>query len=197
MTPAERARLIDRQEFEAECRAVREKALRYAQARRQEEAARWAKIVATDTPKPKPKAGVVPIGRKPKLYTCNGETKSLTEWATEYNLDYGTLAARLRKGIPLDRALTMKRRARPQRLHTVNGVSKTLEEWAEHAGIKYNTLIARMRNGRTLTEALAVPKGTGRWRGVSSNFEASAGTGAGGTAQETPDLTFSKQVDNP
>lgn len=214
MTPAERARLINQQEFDAECRAIRQKALRYAQARRQEEIARWAKILATDTPKPKPKAGVVPMGRKPKLYTYNGEAKSLSEWATKYDLDYGTLANRIRNGIPIERALTMKPGERA-RLHFVNGVSKTLEEWAEHAGIHYNTLIARMKT-RTLAEALAMQKGKGRSRrkvqpqtetasdlpstgdgpGVVADFAGSTGTGAGRTAQEIPNLTFPDEANN-
>src|SRR5690606_34713288 len=140
MTPAERARLIDKQEFEAECKAARKKALRYAAAKRKEEAARLAAILAADTPAPKPKAGIVPTGRKPKLYSYNGESKSLSEWATQFKIDYHTLGTRLRNGIPLERALTMKPRQRAK-LHTVNGISMSLQEWASHIGISYDALM--------------------------------------------------------
>ncbi|WP_265519495.1 hypothetical protein [Nitratireductor luteus] len=173
MTPAERARHIDRQEYEAECRAARERALHRAEARRQQAAARVAEWIGKEPPpslntRPRP-------SRKPKLYTYNGASKSLSEWASCCGVDYQTLARRIRSGMAIEQALTMKPRARAQQ-HTVNGVSKTLAEWAKHVDIKYDTLIARMFNGRTLAEALAMP--SGRWRGVSCDLEGSKGTGA-------------------
>ena len=210
MTPVERARLIEKQEFEAECRAIREHALRYAEARRQEDAARLAKCIGKEPTQPKPK--VMPTDSKPKRYTHNDVSKSLSEWATEYNLDYRTLQARLRSGIPFAEAVTMKRGARA-RSHTVNGITKTLQEWADHIGISYDALTQRLRR-HTLAEAIAMP--AGRWPrrtnpksatvadlpsadeapGEVSNFGASAGTGAGSTAQEIPEITFSEQAEN-
>lgn len=78
--------------------------------------------------------------------------------------------------------------------HVIDGVSLTLAEWAAHAGITYRTLFQRMRGGRTLAEAIAMPKGRQPNRGVVFNFEGLKGTGAGSTAQEIPEITFSAEA---
>lgn len=47
--------------------------------------------------------------RNLRMYTYNGETKHLAEWAREYNLDYGILYGRLALGMSFERALTYKK----------------------------------------------------------------------------------------
>lgn len=191
MTPAERARLIDRQEFEAECCAARQRAMRNAEACRQERDARIAAWLRSKTKEHK--RVDQRACRSAKLYTHNGVAKSLSEWAEIAGVSYHVLAQRIRSGMEFERAITMKEGARAIKLHTINGVSKTLHQWADHAGITYNTLMARLNRGRTLAEALAIPAGR---RGVSADFKGSKGTGAGSTAQETPEITFSEKAKN-
>lgn len=127
--------------------------------------------------------------KAPKLYTINGVTKSLTEWADYAKVDFRTLCYRMRKGMALEAALTLKPRARAK-THTVNGITKTLDQWADHLGITYGALIGRMRNGRTLAEAIAMTAG----RGVVSNLKAFEGTGAGSAAQDRPEIDFSQDA---
>src|SRR5690606_31396623 len=117
---------------------------------------------------------------------------TLNEWAIVADCEPHTLRMRLFTGIPLETAVTMKHREHVKAaLHTVNGVSKTLRKWAEHAGVTYGTLFARLRSGRTLAEAIAMPKGQHRPKGagVSRDFKASMGTGAGSTLQATQNIT--------
>ena len=49
-----------------------------------------------------------PFGRKAQLYTVNGVSKTLTEWATGAGLSVHTLAQRIRKGRTMEAALAMK-----------------------------------------------------------------------------------------
>lgn len=49
--------------------------------------------------------------RDNRMYTYNGETKTMTEWAREYGLNPGTLSHRLLKlNLPIEKALTMAKR---------------------------------------------------------------------------------------
>ncbi len=194
MTPADRARLIDKQEFEAECRAIRERALSYAAAKRQAERARFKSWLGRSVEPDVIRPGLKP-GRKSQTLTLNGVTKTLSEWSICTGLAINTIRSRLRLGFPIEEALRPGKLTNAGTLHTVNGESRTLREWAAHIGIRYEALIARMNKGRTLAEALAMPKGSGRRKpGVVSNFPAFEGTGAGSTAQEIPEMDFSEKV---
>lgn len=48
--------------------------------------------------------------RTNRMITYKGETKCLTEWAHDYRIDTGTLTGRLRRGWPIEKALTLKPR---------------------------------------------------------------------------------------
>lgn len=193
MTPAERARLIEKQEFEAECKAARLRAQRYTAERRRQERQRvdvWIHGPSATVPfGPRPKKG-----RKPKLYTANDQTKTLSEWSACSGVSLATLQRRIRAGLTFDQIVTMEPRQRA-RLHTVNGVSKTLQQWADHIGISYDGLMQRLQR-HPLAEAVAIPARRSKGAGVVSNFEAPAGTGAGSTAQESPEITFSEKAEN-
>jgi len=191
MTPAERARLIDQCEFEAECHAARQRAFQHVEQRRLADRERIRHWIGTPPP-PTPIRPHLTRRDRCKLYHHNGQSKTLTEWASIAGVSNYTFADRLRSGMSFEQAITMSHGERAVRKHTVDGVSKTLAEWADHIGIRYSTLIKRMHSGRTLAEAIAMPKGLNT-RGVASNFEASLGTGAGGTAQEIAEITFSNQ----
>lgn len=47
-------------------------------------------------------------GRKPKLYTAFGEEASLREHADKHGVAYGTLIARMNRGLSIEEALTLR-----------------------------------------------------------------------------------------
>lgn len=153
MTPAERARQIDEQERLAESAVILRRALAYSQAKRDEERARLDAALGRPLPKQKTAPGK---GRPSKLYTHNGESKTLTEWSLIARVPYNVFAQRIRSGMPFEKAVTMKFGQRAE-LHTINGVSKTFAQWAAYAGCKYDTLFARMRT-RSLADAVAMSR---------------------------------------
>lgn len=78
-------------------------------------------------------------------------------------------------------------------LHEFRGVRYTLQELADMSGVAMNTLRQRIYSGWTVEQATTTPTPRQRRAGVVNNFEPSVGTGAGSTAQEIPEITFSKQ----
>lgn len=108
MTPAERARLTDKQEFEAECRAVRERVLARLGIKDAEDHARvkramlkpvqtgsFKRPVATRpaAPKPvelKPKATPWPTHTAP-THTVAGRTLTRRQWAEELGITYNNM----------------------------------------------------------------------------------------------------------
>lgn len=156
MTLAEQARLIERQQFEAESKAALKRALANSARRASEDNARVAKWLGKPAPKG---AAIVHNVRKAALYTHQGQTKTIAEWAEIKGISITTLRARLRTGMPLAEALTMplNQRSHAVKLHTINGVSKTLQQWADDAGITYDALTQRMSKGCALAEAVATP----------------------------------------
>jgi hypothetical protein len=61
-----------------------------------------------------------------KLIEFKGRSQSITEWARETGINYGTLVSRLNKGWPLDRALT--ERTHPTHPHKHRGVGSVLSQ---------------------------------------------------------------------
>lgn len=139
MTRAERARLIDKQEFEAECKAARERAFAYAEECRQREQQEFCDWMGKDE-------------AKPQLIITTGHA----------------------------------------RVHTYNGLTLTVEQWAKRLGVKSTTLYVRQKKLGSMIAAIAWgTKGVkGKGAGVVSNLSASRETGAGGTAQDTSNITF-------
>ena len=105
MTP-EQAREIDRQEFEADCRAVRER-MHAAIADRRKNYRRWLKSLA-DKPMIFPKLTMPrePVRRKAQLLTLNGETLPLPEWAKRVNVSEQAIRYRLAHSWTVEQALT-------------------------------------------------------------------------------------------
>lgn len=114
MTPAERARHIDREEFAAECAAIRQRAYQRFGIAPQREARveRWIK-------RKEPKRSTKPQyvrkavqkasrahAANAKLYTAFGHTRTLKEWASETGMSANTILNRLNMGWTLEDALT-------------------------------------------------------------------------------------------
>lgn len=101
MTPAERARQIDREEFEAECAASRERALAHANKCREEEREKVrAAIGAVEVTPPKRLNAA-------KLYTFGGATLTVAQWAERLGVKTPTLYVRRRKHGSMEVAIAM------------------------------------------------------------------------------------------
>ncbi len=149
MTPAERARQIDREEFAAECAAIRQRAYeRVGMTEREARIDQWIK-------RKEPKGSMRP------RYVRNAVRNANRAHAAN---------------------------AKP---YTAFGHTRTLTEWATETGMSRNTIRNRLTIGWTLEDALTRAVQSHRKPGVVSDFAPSDGTGAGSTAQETPNLTFS------
>ncbi|WP_296085398.1 hypothetical protein [uncultured Agrobacterium sp.] len=137
--------------------------------------------------------------RANRTYTHDGKTMTIPEWADHTGLRVATIRLRLRAGWSLDRAFGPKRvRVKAPRITTpkpsVTGMNRSeLEAAAARIGIRPGTVWSRLDRGWTLERALSTPCGpnNGKGPGVSYDFAPSKGTGAGSTAQETPNITFS------
>lgn len=117
MSPSEHARQIDREEFAAECAAIRQRAYALLGARKPHDQnfARW---INRQEPKrslkmvQSRKIGVEKAARahanRAKHYTAFGHTRTLTEWATETRMSRNTIRNRLDIGWSLEDALTRK-----------------------------------------------------------------------------------------
>lgn len=113
MTLAERARQIDREEFAAECAAIRQRAYaRLGLKRSDERVERWINRI-------EPKGTIVPKHHRnavkkaarthaanAKFYEAFGHKRTLNEWAAETGMSPNTIRNRLNLGWPLEDALT-------------------------------------------------------------------------------------------
>ena len=195
MTPAERARQIDREEFVAECAAVRQRAYVYVVQRRQDKRDEIANWLGREAPKltfrryPTIQSkDAAPRARRSYAQRHNIDGLSLTqrEWADHLGITYSALNTRISRFGSLEAAVRHQSARRSG--VTVAGMTKSITEWADHIGIARSVLYHRIKTepAETLIAAyLADPPG------VVSNLPDNSGTGAGSTAQETPNITFS------
>ncbi|RUY31695.1 hypothetical protein EN978_07225 [Mesorhizobium sp. M7A.F.Ca.US.001.04.1.1] len=129
---------------------------------------------------------------KTKLYT-------LGQLAALARVSRATLFARMKYyGYSVADAVEIPplKRGRPSRSVTYAGRSLTIREWSEVTGVPDKTLATRLYHGWSIEQTLATPTPAQRRAGVVSNFETLRGTGAGSTAQEIPEITFSEQAEN-
>lgn len=182
MTPAERARQIDKEEFAAESAAIRQRAYDW---------------LAKQRPSVKSKPEM--RGRA-MVYTALGHSRTLKEWAEASGIRMGVISQRIHcYNWNIEQAVTQPvgsaRLNRAGRKYVVNGVARSVNEWAKDAGVSRHVIYERLAAGWPVEVALTLPKGSSRPAsdkpGVPSNFAPSKGTGAGSTAQETPNITFS------
>ncbi|MBY2941414.1 hypothetical protein HF264_17110 [Rhizobium leguminosarum] len=96
MTPAERARQIDKQEFETECKAARDRALAYANHCRQREQQRVQTWIGV-TKNVVNKVNQLQFSDRAHRHTVNGESKTLVEWANVLGITPKALLRRRRR----------------------------------------------------------------------------------------------------
>lgn len=103
MTPAQ-ARAIDRQEFEAEAAALRQRAYLLV-GKSLNRPQHMAVSVGISLPENTP---VRRVGRKAKTYTAHGITRTAAEWSAATGIPAATIVHRIRKGMPIEQAVSTK-----------------------------------------------------------------------------------------
>lgn len=89
-----------------------------------------------------------------KLYTHNGETKNITQWADSLGVNRRKLSMRLRSGMSFHEAIKdfdFRKKIQYQYF----GLSKTIPEWAEHLGMKSVTIAKRLAAGHPVEIAFS------------------------------------------
>ena len=158
--------------------------------------------------------------RNGETLTCNGQTRTVTEWSKMIGLTTNTIRNRIKQGWTVEAALTEpagyrakaepkpepKASHRPAQTITHNGKTYTVAEWAKVIGVKPMTLHWRLRKGWSV-EAALTPKLAKRGnlntqlarygithdaQGVPSNLDQKSGTGGGTAGQEITDINFSQ-----
>ena len=96
-----------------------------------------------------------------KIFTYNGKTKVLKEWAKELGINYNTLYQRIyRSKLTFEEAI---QKDPFKRQIEINGETHILKEWAEIYNIKYQTVIDRINKHKwNIIDAITIPKGTKR-----------------------------------
>ena len=84
--------------------------------------------------------------RATRLYTYDGKTMCIKDWADYVGISPSSMRKRLDKGWPLEKAFSSEKHDKPN-LYTYDGKTMTLTEWSEHLGVKKVTLSTRLRAG--------------------------------------------------
>jgi hypothetical protein len=151
-----------------------------------------AKAIKAPKPKRPPKPKAEKIAPKRKLYTHDGVTLNVMEWAKRLGICRSALHKRARELGSMEAAIAkVVIRGRVSSPHEHNGLSLTFQEWADRLGVKYHSFTSRVhRKGL----AAAIEQGISRTPGVGQNLRPSIGTDAGSTAQDSPKITFSEKA---
>ncbi|TCM57830.1 hypothetical protein C8J36_102633 [Rhizobium sp. PP-F2F-G48] len=178
MTPAE-AREIDRQEFEAECAAVRRRLYEHLLKVNGRRDTHVQRCISRGYEAPRQRFNVAtiaharmkpsPAARRPAAtYEAFGRVQTLEQWANEYGIQIGTIRTRLKLRWTIEAALSKPVKNTGYRAH-----KKVLNEV--------------LRESRVVASL---------GRGVVSDFAPSKGTGGGSTAREIPEIDFSEMSEN-
>ena len=85
------------------------------------------------------------------LYTHNGETHCLKEWAKILNLNPEFLRGRIRRGKSFEEAISGDIF---HRQISINGESKTVKEWCDHFSLNAGSVYSRIHRGMTAHDAI-------------------------------------------
>lgn len=176
MTPQERARQIDQEEFAAESAAALQRALDCAAARRAEERAKfekWLGKAANPAKTTKRKGGATrrpPITKVEnpavaKTYLFRGGSYTVCEIARMSGMSKPAVYMRRQGDRVMDhdewKAHKAQRASVPHHLYRYvawNGKSLTLNGWATELGLPYATLLAWSRSGMSIEQIAAKAK---------------------------------------
>lgn len=93
--------------------------------------------------------------RNNRKITYKNETKTLSQWSREYNINIVTLSDRLKSGMTIDEALNKPViKSGGKLLFTINNETKLLSEWCKIYNINYQTAWKKIKKGRSIEKAL-------------------------------------------
>lgn len=116
--------------------------------------------------------------RATRLYTFNGKTMCIADWAKEIGITPQSLQKRLNKGWPLELALSPEKRDsdpskrvikmvpaskgktvrnKNNKFITINGVTKTYSEWEKEKGLSKGLISKRLQQGCSEYDAVMKP----------------------------------------
>ena len=85
------------------------------------------------------------------------ETKTLSQWAKEYNINIVTLSDRLKTGMAIDEALNKPtNKGGGYLLYTLNGETKLLSDWCKIYNINYQTAWKKAKKGYSIEKILKI-----------------------------------------
>jgi hypothetical protein len=87
--------------------------------------------------------------RATRLYTYEGKTMCIKDWADYVGITPQSMQKRLNNGWPLEKAFSPTRHDKPD-LYSFDGKTLSLTDWARYLGIKKQTLYSRIQAGRPL-----------------------------------------------
>ena len=91
------------------------------------------------------------------IFTYNGESKVLKEWARIFNIKYTTLYTRIyRSNMSFEEAINFNN----ELIFTINSETHTLKEWCKIYNIEHDIVYNRYNKHKwSIEEALSIPKG--------------------------------------
>lgn len=98
--------------------------------------------------------------RTSRLLTHNGETKCMSQWASDIGIDTKTLAYRLKQDWTTEKALTTPATPASEaasKMLTFNGETRSITGWARKLGINHASLCERLASGWPIEKALTKP----------------------------------------
>ena len=119
--------------------------------------------------------------RATRLYTFDGKTMCIADWAKEIGITPASLQKRLNKGWPLELALSPEKRDgaydkrvlktppankgetvrnKNNKFITVDGVTKTYAEWEKEKGLSKGLISKRLQQGLNPQDAVTKPMST-------------------------------------
>lgn len=96
--------------------------------------------------------------RNSRLLTLNGTTLCLTGWAEKNGVKKSCLRMRLKKGWPVERALSEPARDRPpEQKVTFNNQTMNVSAWERKLGADRGTIWSRLKRGWSIERAITEP----------------------------------------
>lgn len=85
-------------------------------------------------------------GRATRLYTYDGKTMCIKDWADYVGISNTSMQKRLNNGWPLEKAFSKEKHDGPQ-LYTFEDKTMSLTEWSKHLNVPKPTLAGRIKMG--------------------------------------------------
>ena len=93
--------------------------------------------------------------RNNRKITYKDETKTLSQWAREYNINKVTLSDRLKSGMTIDEALNKPViKSGGKLIFTINEETRLLSEWCKIYNINYYTAWKKIKSGKNIEKVL-------------------------------------------